>query len=282
MSRRQRRMLRIAAPAAGALIALLAAGAQRLHAQDRTPEQSSAEWLRDCRGSDRDNQAVHCEVRSSTLAAVRELSVNARPNGGISVTGWDRPEIRVEARIQTRAPTDAEATSIGSAIRIETSGGNVSAEGPETRDRRGWSVSYEVFAPRQIDLDLESVNGGLRVQGVRGDMELNTTNGGISLEGAAGDVRAHTTNGGLHVELEGRSWSGAGLDLQTTNGGIDLAVPDNFSAHLIASTVHGAVDSDFPVTVQGRIGRRIDAVLGNGGPTVELTTTNGGIRIRRN
>ena len=282
MSRRQRRMLRIAAPAAGALIALLAAGAQRLHAQDRTPEQSSAEWLRDCRGSDRDNQAVHCEVRSSTLAAVRELSVNARPNGGISVTGWDRPEIRVEARIQTRAPTDAEATSIGSAIRIETSGGNVSAEGPETRDRRGWSVSYEVFAPRQIDLDLESVNGGLRVAGIGGDLELGTVNGGISLEDVTGDVRAHTTNGGVDVRLAERGWSGEGLELRTTNGGIALSLPADFSGHLVANTVHGGVDTDFPVTVQGRIGRRIDAVIGRGGPTVSLTTTNGGIHIRRN
>lgn len=282
MSRRQRRMLRIAAPVAGALIALLAASAQHAHAQGSAPEQSSAEWLRDCRDNDRGDQAVYCEVRSSTLAAVRELSVNARPNGGVSVTGWDRPEIRVEARIQARAPTDAEARSIGSAIRVATGGGNVSAEGPETRDRRGWSVSYEVFAPRQIDLDLQTVNGGLRVQGVRGDLELNTTNGGISLADAAGDVHARTTNGGLHVELAGRGWSGAGLDLHTTNGGIDLALPEDFSAHLVASTVHGAVDTDFPVTVQGRIGRRIDAVLGNGGPTVNLTTTNGGIRIRRN
>jgi DUF4097 and DUF4098 domain-containing protein YvlB len=282
MSRRQRRMLRIAAPVAGALIALLAGFAQHASAQRGEPEQSSADWLRNCRDRDGDSQAIQCEVRTSTLAAVRELTVDAEPNGGVNVIGWDRAEIRVEARIQARAPTQAEANSLASAIHIETSGARVRADGPESRDRRNWSVSYEVFAPREIDLDLQSVNGGLAVSGVRGDMELNTTNGGISLVGASGDVRARTTNGGLHVELEGRTWNGQGLDLATTNGGIDLAVPDDFSAHLVASTVHGGVDTDFPVTVQGRIGRRIDAVLGNGGPTVNLTTTNGGIRIRRN
>lgn len=276
MSRSRRRMLRIAAPVLGALLALLAATAQTVAAQ------STAEWLENCRERDGDNdRQVHCEVREYTLPAVRELNVDAQPNGGISVTSWDRQDVRVIARLQTRAPTDAEATALASAVRVQAAGGTVRAEGPDSRDRREWSVSYEIFAPRRIDLDLRSVNGGIDVKGIAGDLELRTTNGGISLDGVAGDVRAHTVNGGVNVELAGNGWSGDGLDLRTTNGGIALAVPANFSARLVASTVHGNVSTDFPVTVQGRIGRRLEAVLGNGGPTVSLATTNGGIRIRQ-
>jgi hypothetical protein len=37
---------------------------------------------------------------------------------------------------------------------------------------------------------------------------------------------------------------------------------------------------DFPITVQGFIGRRITTTLGQGGPRVRATTTNGGVRIR--
>ena len=282
MSRRNRRILRLAAPLGGAIIALLAASAQQLAAQRVSSQQSAAEWLQRCRDRDDRNQAVHCEVRESTLSAVRELSVNARPNGGITVRAWDRPDIRVEARIQAQAPTQSEAASLASAVRIETGGGSVRADGPDTRDNRGWSVSYEISAPRQIDLDLETVNGGLAVDGIRGDLDLNTTNGGISLTGVAGEVRGETTNGGINVALAGSGWSGEGLDLRTTNGGINLSLPANFNARLVASTVHGGVETDFPITVQGRIGRRVDAVLGSGGPMVSLTTTNGGIRIRRN
>jgi DUF4097 and DUF4098 domain-containing protein YvlB len=268
-------MLRIAAPVAGALLALLSATVHGVAAQD-----SSAEWLERCRDG-RSEREVHCEVRETTLSAVRELGVDAQPNGGISVTAWNRPEIRVEARIRAQAPTRAEAASLGSAIRIETRGGEVRATGPESRDRRSWSVSYEIFAPRETDLDLETVNGGVSVSGIRGDLDLSTTNGGIDLDEVAGRVRARTTNGGVDVELASGRWSGEGMDLETTNGGITLAVPANFSARLVASTVHGGLETDFPVSVQGRIGRRVDAVLGDGGPTVSLTTTNGGIRIRR-
>jgi DUF4097 and DUF4098 domain-containing protein YvlB len=139
-----------------------------------------------------------------------------------------------------------------------------------------------VSVPRETDLDLQTVNGGLSVSGVSGDLEMLTTNGGISLEGVAGDVRAHTTNGGVSVRLAGGRWMGKGLELRTTNGGITLGVPASFSAHLVASTVHGGLDTDFPITVQGRVGRRVETDLGGGGPTVSLETTNGGIRIRRN
>jgi DUF4097 and DUF4098 domain-containing protein YvlB len=96
-----------------------------------------------------------------------------------------------------------------------------------------------------------------------------------------GTVRAHTTNGGIDARLVGSGWNGQGLELRTTNGGITITLPANFNARLTASTVHGGVDTDFPLTVQGRIGRRIDATLGSGGPTVSLNTTNGGIDIRR-
>ena len=276
MSRRQRRLLRIAAPVGGALIAILSAVGQHAAAQ-----QTSAEWLANCRDRDGDDDAVHCEVRESTLPAARSLDVDAAPNGGISVTAWDRSDIRVVARIQARAPTAEEARQIASQIRIETGSGRVLADGPDNRNRRGWSVSYEISAPRGIDLDLASVNGGLSVDGIRGALDLTTTNGGIDLEDVGGTVNAHTTNGGINARLVGSGWNGQGLDLRTTNGGIQLTLPANFNARLTANTVHGGVDTDFPITVQGRIGRRIDATLGTGGPPVSLSTTNGGIEIRR-
>jgi hypothetical protein len=36
---------------------------------------------------------------------------------------------------------------------------------------------------------------------------------------------------------------------------------------------------DFPITVQGLIGKRIRTQLGSGGPLVSVTTTNGGVKV---
>ena len=97
----------------------------------------------------------------------------------------------------------------------------------------------------------------------------------------AGDVRGRTTNGGLRVELDGDEWDGEGLDVQTTNGGVSLYIPDDYSARLVTGTVNGGIRIDFPIMVQGNIGRRITTDLGNGGKTVRVTTTNGGVTVRK-
>ena len=45
--------------------------------------------------------------------------------------------------------------------------------------------------------------------------------------------------------------------------------------------MNGRIDLDFPVTVQGRIGRSLRTVLGDGGPRIRATTTNGAVRVVR-
>ncbi len=45
--------------------------------------------------------------------------------------------------------------------------------------------------------------------------------------------------------------------------------------------MNGSFRVDFPITVQGRIDRRITADLGGGGRTIRAYTTNGSVVIRR-
>ena len=106
-------------------------------------------------------------------------------------------------------------------------------------------------------------------------------NGGISIAGVAGNVHGRTTNGGVTATLRGDAWDGAGLDLRTTNGGVRIRVPDDYSARLETRTVNGGIDIDFPVTVTGRIGKEISTTLGKGGALVRAETTNGHVRVSR-
>jgi len=116
---------------------------------------------------------------------------------------------------------------------------------------------------------------------VQGRLDFSAVNGGVSLKRVGGTVHGSTTNGGLSVELTGEHWDGEELDVKTTNGGINMSVPENYSAHLETGTVNGNLSIDFPVTVQGRITREIAVNLGSGGPTIRAMTTNGGVRVKR-
>jgi len=245
--------------------------------------QAGARGSMTCRDSwGNDRLENHCEIKEQTVPATGgTISVDGRKNGGISVKGWDRNEILVRAHIQTAAPSQAEADELAKQIRIETSGGKIFAEGPEPRQDYHWDVSYEIFVPHRSDLSLQTHNGGIVINDVSGRLEFNATNGGVVLRRVAGNVRGETTNGGLVVELSGDHWDGEQLDVRTTNGGLVMSVPDNYSAHLETGTVNGNLSIDFPVTVQGRITRELAVNLGSGGATIRAMTTNGGIRIKR-
>lgn len=224
----------------------------------------------------------HCEIQEQTMAATGgALAVDARKNGGISMKGWDKNEILVRARIQASAPTRAEAEQLAKQVRVQTGGSKVFAEGPTMRENYHWSASYEIFVPRQSDLSLQTYNGGLVISDVSGQIEFTALNGGVVLKRIGGNVRGSTTNGGLVVELSGDRWQGEALDVRTTNGGIVMSVPENYSAHLETGTVNGNLSIDFPVTVQGRITRELAVNLGAGGPMVRALTTNGGVKIKR-
>jgi Toastrack DUF4097 len=231
----------------------------------------------------RGNRFETCEIREQTIAASGKLVVDASPNGGVRVTGWDRDDVLVRAAVRVWGGDEGEARELASQIEIQTEDGRIRADGPgQSWNRMAWTVSYEVFAPRATDLDLETVNGGVVLTDVDGEIDFDTTNGGVSLNGVAGDVRGRTTNGGIDVRLTGDSWRGDGLDLATTNGGVRLRVPEDYSARLEARTTNGGIDTDFPVAVEGRLSRRnLSATLGQGGALVSVRTTNGGVHVMR-
>ena len=227
------------------------------------------------------DRAHHCEVREETLAGGTPLDIDASPNGGIRVSGWDRPDIVVRARVVAYADTEEEARQMASQVRIETGGGQVRARGPEGRRHSYWTVSYEVNAPQRSDVTLRTVNGGITVRNLHGTVRFKATNGGVRLENVGGEVRGDTSNGGLNIELNGERWDGTGLDVETHNGGINLTMPGHYSAELETGTTNGRLRVDFPITVQGLLGRRINTTLGSGGPKIRVMTHNGGVTIRR-
>ena len=89
-------------------------------------------------------------------------------------------------------------------------------------------------------------------------------------------------NGGLNIELSGNRWAGEKLDASTSNGGVTLTIPENYSARIETGTVNGGMKTDYPMNVRGEIGgQRMTFDVGSGGPTIRAVTTNGGVKIQK-
>lgn len=240
---------------------------------------------------DRPNDRRHrvCDMRELTVAYNGRLEVDAAPNGGIRISAWDRNEILVRAKVEAWGDTDSESRDRLNQVQVSTAGARVKADGPtsttfgiKTGDQK-WSVSYEAFVPRKIDLKLDSVNGGIHVADIRGNLRFQTVNGGVTLSGVNGTVKGETVNGGVHVDIAGTRWEGEGLEVETVNGGVELSVPASFAANVHAETVNGGMHSEIAgAVVTGKWGpKKMDLTVGGGGPRVSVSTVNGGVHIKK-
>jgi len=65
------------------------------------------------------------------------------------------------------------------------------------------------------------------------------------------------------------------------SGDVTVMLPKGLNADISMHTTSGALDSDFPMTLNGRMGRgRIEARIGQGGRDLEVRTVSGDVRLR--
>lgn len=144
-------------------------------------------------------------------------------------------------------------------------------------------VDFTVRVPAGVDFVGKTVNGGIEANGLRGDVQVHTVNGAVSASGT-GTVEAHTVNGAIDVSMGRGTWDGT-LSLHTVNGSITVGLPADVNASVVAQTVNGGLNSDFPLAVAAgkRWGpRRIEGSIGTGGGRLEMQTVNGSIELAQN
>jgi len=142
------------------------------------------------------------------------------------------------------------------------------------------AVEYAVKVPFGARVrHIGTVNGTLKVAGVETVGDLRTVNGNIEVYEGGGDIHAHTTNGNVHLELT-HLGDDKGINAETTNGSVVLAVPGDTDADIEARSLNGNFSSELPLSLEStQRPREIHGKLGRGGVPLRLNTVNGGIRI---
>src|SRR2546421_241682 len=141
------------------------------------------------------------------------------------------------------------------------------------------AVRFVVHLPRGVPVDASTVNGGLAMTGVSAPVEASTVNGRIGVRTISGPIQASTVNGSIEAIMH--SLTGGDVKLTTVNGSVTAGLPRRIDMNIDAETVNGRVETEFPVKISGKIStRHLRGTIGNGGPTLRVTTVNGSITIQ--
>jgi len=220
-----------------------------------------------------------CEIRDLTMPApVGQSLLIDGPNGGTTVRGWDGPDVRIKALVQSGGRTVEEAQARVQGATITAAGNALRATLPEEGIER--LVRYEVFVPRHTPLVVTSANGSMRLEDIQARIEFRGANGSVTLRNLGGQVAGSVINGSVTIVLGGSQWEGEGLDVRATNGSIRWQVPAGYSAQVQLSTSNGSLNTSLPVvTSNGH--KEATVTLGQGGPLLKASTVSGSIEFRQ-
>jgi len=155
--------------------------------------------------------------------------------------------------------------------------------GNESHDVRNndVSVQFRVMVPRGVKVGVSTVNGAVSVDGATSEVEASTVNGEVDATSSGGPVNASTVNGSVTARM-GRFDNDEDLNFSTVNGSVIAEFTGELDADIELSTVNGRFQTDYPVTINGRLDpRHLRARLGQGGRRIRLSTVNGNVELRR-
>jgi hypothetical protein len=228
----------------------------------------------------RDRDEVTEEIKR-TVRLARDSSVDIHGINGLVNVETDRGLTAGEVRISVRASSQAAIDRRPIVIESTANSLAIRTKEDDQRNRgREW-VRYDVRArlPREISLDVSSVNGNVTIGDIAGEVELSGINGAVRVMHAGSVSRLSSING--HTSIEVERLSARGLRVSALNGGVEIRLPETLDADIDAFGVNGGIDLDLPVILIGKQRRgQINGRIGKGGPPITISSVNGGVRLK--
>ena len=245
-----------------------------LGAQDRQSERAftlnervpSGQWLRVR------NVSGEVRVRPSTSDRVEIVGTKS----------WRRGDPKM-VRIESRKSSDGSILVCA----FWTENATCDENGYRSHNEGRWNrsndvaVDFEVRLPKGVNVGAWSVNGEVTVDGATGEVEAGSVNGGVDASSSGGPVQASSVNGTVHARM-GRVGANEDLDFSSVNGNVIAEFGEDIDAQVELSTVNGRFQTDWPVTITGRVDpRHLRATIGKGGRRIRLSTVNGNVELRK-
>jgi hypothetical protein len=215
-------------------------------------------------------------------------------NGEIRVSPSSSDKVEITATKSWRRGNPSEVRI----VRQKTSGGGIlvcafwtenatcSEDGYSSRNEgrsrnNDVAVDFDVRVPKGVRVGVWSVNGQVSVDGATDEVVAGTVNGTVDATSSGGPVTSSSVNGNVHARM-GRLTGDDDLNFSTVNGSVIAEFGTDIDADIELATVNGRFQTDWPVTITGRVDpRHLRATLGKGGRRIKLSTVNGNVELRK-
>ena len=214
-------------------------------------------------------------------------------NGEISITSWSGENISLNA---TKRSKYGEDDLDKAEIVVSEIGNEITIEIKHVQPIRTRAVDLDIKIPYNVTLkSASSTNGPIEISNSKGNIVLTNTNGPIDVEDVDGYVKATTTNSGIDIAgttgVDDLISTNGGIsaeifdiekdvDIQTTNGGVDLYINPTLNSSIQISTTNGGITvvGDF-ITETESSTKSFKGIIGSSGYNINVVTLNGGIKI---
>ena len=212
-------------------------------------------------------------------SVLKELAVGIA-NGGVTITAWNQPEVRVEcaAKVYRRENQDEAREEFIKNCVFTSADGKLDLQ----MQQRTIKLEAAIFIPAQHleEISVRLFNGAIKGNGLRADkLKLKTANGPILLQDLhAGGCEAETGNGKISMEraqctkVEAESLNGA----ITLNGNFRNVEAQSFNGQVASVNLDPECESIQAKTVTGSIQLQLPAGIAADG---ELKSNLGGFNV---
>jgi len=216
---------------------------------------------------------------SKTYPATRSVRLKlSNRDGMVTVEGWNRPEVQIQAYLETPA-TSVNPRVVDGTIYIDMVKENYG------RGEVG-GVNFTIRVPRDASVDIETKVGNLSVSNVNGGLVSAriSTNGDITLTNISAKV-VNAENGIGNIFFDGDLQESGSYRFRSMSGDINLRIPFNSSFKLTATAPStrsinlGYFSSEDLRFVSD--GRRVTGQVRDGASFLTVTNQRGSITFLR-
>ena len=204
--------------------------------------------------------------------------------------GGDKINVSVDYKIWVPDQAAVEIKSVSGDVAVAPLGGKAKVDCVSGNVDLGGAAGAEIKLVSG-DLKMENIAGDAFIKAVSGNIDISKIKGSIEADAVSGDIELLDVSEAQAVDVKtvsgnvtyiGSIKAGGRYELKTHSGDVRMTLPAGSAFDLEANTFSGDIDSDFEITVVGKISpKEIRGTVGKGGATITLKSFSGNVDLKK-